>query len=210
MVRNRALALSTALALACGLSLPLRGDDPTAAAGTLSTADREALIAKLEAGRAETDALIAQAEGERFTHKPAADRWSVAEVLEHIGATEEALFGAVQGALAAEPDPEAAALLAANPIATFGATIEDRSQRFQAPDNLVPTGGKSREELISRYHAAREKTLELVRTTWFDRAEASFRVLGDHGRVAVVTEGGYHLGALREGLEGMIDKLSES
>jgi acetoin utilization deacetylase AcuC-like enzyme len=31
-----------------------------------------------------------------------------------------------------------------------------------------------------------------------------------HGRVAVVTEGGYHLGALREGLEGMIDKLSES
>jgi acetoin utilization deacetylase AcuC-like enzyme len=31
-----------------------------------------------------------------------------------------------------------------------------------------------------------------------------------NGRVAVVTEGGYHLGALREGLEGMIDKLSES
>jgi acetoin utilization deacetylase AcuC-like enzyme len=31
-----------------------------------------------------------------------------------------------------------------------------------------------------------------------------------NGRVAVVTEGGYHLGALREGLEGMIDKLSQS
>jgi acetoin utilization deacetylase AcuC-like enzyme len=30
------------------------------------------------------------------------------------------------------------------------------------------------------------------------------------GRIAAVTEGGYHLGALREGIEGMIDKLSES
>ena len=31
-----------------------------------------------------------------------------------------------------------------------------------------------------------------------------------NGRIAVVTEGGYHLGALQEGLEGMIDRLSES
>ena len=31
-----------------------------------------------------------------------------------------------------------------------------------------------------------------------------------NGRIAVVTEGGYHLGALQEGLEGMIDRLSQS
>jgi acetoin utilization deacetylase AcuC-like enzyme len=30
------------------------------------------------------------------------------------------------------------------------------------------------------------------------------------GRIAAVTEGGYHLGALREGIEGLIDKLAES
>lgn len=30
------------------------------------------------------------------------------------------------------------------------------------------------------------------------------------GRIAVVTEGGYHLGALRAGLEGMIDRLTKS
>ena len=30
------------------------------------------------------------------------------------------------------------------------------------------------------------------------------------GRIAAVTEGGYHLGALREGVEGLIDKLAES
>ena len=31
-----------------------------------------------------------------------------------------------------------------------------------------------------------------------------------HGRIAAVTEGGYHLRSLQDGLEGMIDKLSES
>jgi acetoin utilization deacetylase AcuC-like enzyme len=31
-----------------------------------------------------------------------------------------------------------------------------------------------------------------------------------NGRIAAVTEGGYHLTSLRDGLEGMIDKLSES
>jgi acetoin utilization deacetylase AcuC-like enzyme len=31
-----------------------------------------------------------------------------------------------------------------------------------------------------------------------------------NGRIAVVTEGGYHLTALREGLECMIDRLAES
>ncbi len=39
-------------------------------------------------------------------------------------------------------------------------------------------------------------------------ADAGHRLC--NGRIAVVTEGGYHLGALREGLECMIDRLSES
>ena len=39
-------------------------------------------------------------------------------------------------------------------------------------------------------------------------AEAGRRLCD--GRIAAVTEGGYHLGALREGIEGLIDKLAES
>ncbi|MEO6223048.1 MAG: histone deacetylase [Vicinamibacterales bacterium] len=39
-------------------------------------------------------------------------------------------------------------------------------------------------------------------------AQAGRRLCG--GRIAVVTEGGYHLTALREGIEAMIGKLSES
>ena len=171
MLRNRTRALTAAFALATALAAPLHADDPAAAAGTLSAADREALVEMLEQGRAETDALLARAEGDLFTRKPAPERWSVAEIVEHVGATEEALFGMVQTALAAEPDPEAAQLVAAVPIADFAARVKDRSQPAQAPDMLVPTGGKEREELVSRYHAAREATLQFVRTT--DAAVAS-------------------------------------
>jgi hypothetical protein len=165
MPRNRAFALTATFALAAGLALPLRADDPSAPSGSLSAADRETLIAMLEAGRAETEALVAQAEGDAFTRRPAEDRWSAAEVLEHIATTEETLFGMVQAALAAEPDPEAAQLIAAVPIADFATRVKDRSQPAEAPDMLRPTGGKDRDELLARYHAARDKTLELVRTT---------------------------------------------
>jgi uncharacterized damage-inducible protein DinB len=177
MIRRRTFALALAVALCPAAALHAGSHSEAAATpaampaaapaagGTLSDADRAMLVATLEMGLAETDALVAAAQGELFTKKPAADRWSVAEVVEHIGATEEALFGAVQGALAAPADPEAAQLTAAMPVANFGAIIRDRSQRFQAPDNLRPTGGKSQEDVMARFHAARQRTLEMVRTT---------------------------------------------
>jgi uncharacterized damage-inducible protein DinB len=180
MFRSRTFALASALALstagmlhagshseAAPAAQPAAMADPaaTAGAGTLSDADRAMLMHTLELGLVETDALVAAAQGELFTKKPAEDRWSVAEIVEHIGATEEALLGAVQGALASPADPDAAQLMAASPIATFNAVIRDRSQRFQAPDNLRPTGGKSQGDVMAQYHAARQKTLELVRTT---------------------------------------------
>ena len=169
MFRQRAFALTAALAFAGALAA--RADDPAAAPSTLSAADREALVAMLEAGLAETDALVAKAEGDLFTRKPAPDRWSVAEILEHIGTTEETLFGAVEGSLAGPVDPEAPALLAAQPIDAFATVIKDRSRKFQAPDMLVPTGTKGgREELLARYHAAHARTLEFVRTTQADVA----------------------------------------
>ena len=157
------------LALALLLVLPghaLRGEEPAApAAGALGDADRQALIETLERGRAETDALLARAEGETFTRQPAAGRWSVAEVLEHMTTTEELLLGMVEKALASPPDPDAAGILAAVPVAGLAERIQDRSQPAQAPEVLHPKGGMSREEAIARYHATRERSLEFLRTT---------------------------------------------
>jgi uncharacterized damage-inducible protein DinB len=157
------------LVLAVATMLPavaLRAEEPAApAAGALSDADRQALIDTLERGRAETDALLARAEGETFTRKPAPERWSVAEVLEHMTTTEELLLGMVEKALASPPDPDAAGILAAVPIAGFAERVQDRSQPAQAPEALHPKGGLSRDEAIARYHATRERSLAFLRTT---------------------------------------------
>jgi uncharacterized damage-inducible protein DinB len=163
MLRTRTLALCATLALAA--ALPLRADHHEAVAGALSDADRASLVAMLEEGLAETDALVAKAEGDLFTRKPGPDRWSVAEVLEHIGTTEGALFGMLEAALATPADPEAAQITAGQPIDGFTTFITDRSRRFQAPAEMAPKGGMTREQLVERYHAARAKTLDFVRTT---------------------------------------------
>jgi uncharacterized damage-inducible protein DinB len=165
MQRHR-IVPAALLALLVATAPALRADDPVAAAPAgLSDVDRAALVDMLERGQKETEELIAQATGDRFTQKPAADRWSVAEVLEHIGATEKLLLGMAQAALGTPADPEAAAILTAMPVASFGARVEDRSQKAQAPDMLVPKGGQTREQLESAYREARQATLEFVRTT---------------------------------------------
>lgn len=174
-----AIPVVAALALAAGLSLPVSAQEdavmadaaaqPAAASAPslagLTDADRTALLDLLERGRAETEALVAKAEGDAFTWKPAADRWSVAEVLEHIGSTEKLLFGMLSQALAGEPDPEAPKLLEAVPVASFSDRIQDRSQKVQAPDMLVPKGGVGRDELLAAYRTAHDATIEFVRAT---------------------------------------------
>jgi hypothetical protein len=151
--------------------------------GALTDADRATLVAMLEQGRKETEELVARAEGDLFTAKPAPDRWSVAEVLEHIGTSEQALFGMVQTALAGAPDPEAAQLLTAAPVADFAATIKSREKRFQAPAELQPKGGKSRDELLALYRTAHDSSLELVRTT--QAAVAAYTAPSPAGKLTV-------------------------
>ena len=161
--KTHAFALAALLLASAGA---LRAQEPAApAAGALTEADRQALIDTLERGRAETDALLARAEGETFVKRPAPERWSVGEVLEHMTTTEELLMGMVESSLATPPDPEAAGLLERMPIAAFGERVQDRSQPAQAPEAVSPKGGLTRTEALDRYHARREKTLEFVRTT---------------------------------------------
>jgi uncharacterized damage-inducible protein DinB len=165
MSSKRFYAFASAVALA--LALPLHGEEAAAApaAGSLTDGERAALVDMLERGRTQTEELITRAEGEQFTTKPGPERWSVAEVLEHIGATEKLLFGMVQQSLAGEPDPEAAGLLETLPIASFAERVSDRSQKAQAPDMLQPQGGKTREELLGGYRESHQAILEFVQTT---------------------------------------------
>ena len=175
MAAERRLALALTLALlpfAAGAAhsqapaeAPAEAPAAAAAAGPLTDAERQSFAETLERGLAETDALLARAEGELFAKRPAPERWSVGEVLEHITATEELLMGSIETALGSPADPEAAGVIERLPVAALAERVQDRSQPAQAPEAVRPKGGLTRSQATEAYHARRAKTLEFVRTT---------------------------------------------
>src|SRR4051794_13926411 len=106
-----------------------------AAAATLTEADRKDGLAHLERTRA---ALVAATKGlseAQWKFKPAPDRWSVAEVVEHIALAEDMMLDNAKKAMqspAGKPDRDYKAI-----DKTLLSTIPDRSRKFQAPEPLV-------------------------------------------------------------------------
>lgn len=97
--------------------------------------------------------------------KPGPTRWSVAEVSEHIAATEDMLFGLASGqAMQAPPRSEPTNV---KEIDDFVLTaIPDRSKKATAPEPLVPTMRfGSLDGSVNHFKASRAKTLKFVTET---------------------------------------------
>lgn len=127
----------------------------------LTDEERAHLVDLLETSRSELEELAAQAEGDLWSTRPAPESWSVGEVVEHLVLAEEMFYGMITQMLESEPDPEWQAV-AASGTSGLETTVRDRSQKFQAPEMLQPSGEIPRDDLLARYAAARARTLELV------------------------------------------------
>jgi hypothetical protein len=135
------------------------------AAAPISPQDREALIRDLERSRAAFLEAIADVKTEaQWNYKPAPDRWSVGECAAHIIAAEEYFRQSVAAAMKSPPIP--AAQQAAERDGVIATMVRDRSQRFQAPGALEPTGKVvPKRRAVEDFEATRAKTLEYIRTT---------------------------------------------
>lgn len=129
----------------------------------LTEEERAHVVELLETSQSELEALAAEAEGDLWTERPAADSWSVGEVVEHLVLAEEMFYGIVTSTLESEPNPEWRTV-AESGTAGLEATVRDRSQQFQAPEPLQPTGEPSRSDLLARFASARAGMIELVRS----------------------------------------------
>ena len=141
---------------------------PAAAAdavpGALTADERAALVELFERGRSELEALVANTSAEAWLTKPAPEKWSVGEVVEHIVLAEEGLSGMTQGMLAGEAAADWEGIAASVPLDQLLARMQDRTQKAQAPEGFVPKGGTVRAELLARYAALRAKTIDWIRT----------------------------------------------
>jgi hypothetical protein len=138
---------------------------PTVAqAQSLTPADRESCVTYLEKTR---DAVEASTKGlapEQWNFKAAADKWSVAQVVEHLALAEDLFFDTVTEKVmkspAGAPDRDFKKI-----DAGLLANVPDRSHKVQAPDELVPTGRWSPEEALNHFVRSRARTIQFLQNT---------------------------------------------
>jgi len=104
----------------------------------LTQADRDRALQYLESTKQGVLAATAGLCEAQWNFKPAPDRWSVAEVTEHIAAAEDFLMGMVTTQVMKAPArPAGEDVKAIDDMVV--ATLPDRSQKKQAPEPLKPT-----------------------------------------------------------------------
>jgi hypothetical protein len=136
-------------------------------AGSLTAKEREAALKHLEETRASFLRSIEGLSEAQWNYKAAPDRWSVAEVAEHIALSESLILQLVNERVLKTPATKQPA--GAPTDETVIKTITDRSGKAQAPEILKPTGKwATREALTKDFSDARARTIAYVRETQED------------------------------------------
>jgi len=129
----------------------------------------EALVANAESFRSMIDGLSP----EQLAFQESPERWSIAGVAEHIVTVENMFQPMIVEVLASEPTDAMPSDSAATDEMIM-AVMQDRTQKFQAPDAAQPTGKfKTNEDILSAFNAAREQTMEMITATDVDLRSVS-------------------------------------
>jgi len=101
----------------------------------------------------------------QWNFKPAPDRWSVAQVMEHIAAAEDFIRGMVKEKIMMAPAGEPGRDVKKTDEAVL-AMVPDRTNKVQAPEPLVPTNRfGSPEASIKHFLDSRATTEDFLKTS---------------------------------------------
>lgn len=139
---------------------------PQAVATPLTAQERELVLTQFTTSRDNFLKSISGLSQKQWTFKPAPDRWSVAEVAEHITVSEAMLSGLVQKQVMQSPAaPEKREQVKGKDQLILQKMV-DRSHKAQAPEFLRPTGRfASQADLTKAFEDSRKATMDYVRTT---------------------------------------------
>lgn len=136
----------------------------------MTPAERERAINALHESRERLLAAVERLSPSQLAYKPAADRWSVAECVEHIILVEDSILGAIQKT-ALQPAGSPQTVLEDDALV---AKVVDRSERIKGPERLMPTGRWPHHELCREFEAARKRTSQFTATTDVKLRESVF------------------------------------
>jgi len=128
----------------------------------LSLQEKRAAVFHLTTTR---EGLLEALEGltdHEWRSRPAADRWSILEVVEHLAIVERRVHGVI-GRMGAAPEAEPGRRN--SEVDQFVlAAVARRDRPVEAPAPIQPKGQWSPEEALDQFLAGRKETLELLET----------------------------------------------
>jgi uncharacterized damage-inducible protein DinB len=130
----------------------------------LTQQERDSLSKHLQQTRKAFLDSTADLSDAQWTFRPAPDRWSIADVAEHIAISETTILQLVTDKmLNGPPIPRPPNTVSDEKLLAW---LLDRTSKFQAPEMLRPTNRwATRDALTKDFLAAREKTMTYVGTT---------------------------------------------
>jgi hypothetical protein len=167
-VNKNSILLAVILLSFATMSVAQTAPETASPAGqtTLTPQERDFALKQFETTRDNFLRSIAGLSQKQWTSKPAPDRWSVAEVAEHITISESTLLGLVQQRLMTSPAAPEKREQVKGKDELIEQRVPDRSHKAQAPDILKPTGRWATEtDLVKAFETERAATIEYVRTT---------------------------------------------
>lgn len=133
---------------------------------TLTPEEREAALKLFQTTHDNFIKSISGLSQKQWTFKPAPDRWSVAEVAEHITISETTIMGLIQHPLMQSPAAPEKREQVKGKDQIILQRMPDRSHKAQAPEILRPTGRWATEaDLAKAFEDARKANMDYVRTT---------------------------------------------
>ena len=151
---------------------------PALQAQNLTLTERTKALKYLEKTRADVFAATKGLSAAQWNFKPATNRWSVAEVTEHIAAAEDFLMDMVKNKVMTAPARTNAVDVKAIDEFVLQA-IPDRSHKVQAPEPLQPNNRfGSPKDSVKHFQASRAKTIAFLKTTKDLREHAITSPLG--------------------------------
>ena len=130
----------------------------------LTPAERDQLLDLLEGSQRESLESLNGVSDAGWSYQPAPGRWSVGNIGEHLMLSETILFGGVDRAIQAGPNPQWQ-------LETKGKTeflwrvLLNRYERVEAPEVAMPKGDLRRSDVIDEYVRARALTIGFVKGT---------------------------------------------
>lgn len=163
------IAVAVSVSPVCGQSSPAQAVPSTtspAPSSTLTKEERDRAIDYLKETQKDFLAATEGLSDAQWKFKAAPDRWSIAEVAEHIAVTEDTIWKLVSEKMMKSPATPEKAAEAQGKDEIILTKVPDRSRKAQAPEQLKPTGRwATRAPLVKDFEDTRSQEVAFLKET---------------------------------------------